>query len=341
MTLRVAINGYGRIGRSALRALYETGRRQQMQVVAINELAKPEGMVHLTQYDTSHGRFFLPVAYTDNALFVGEDPIALLSEADPARLPWSELGIDLVLECTGRFNRAEQCQAHLRAGAKKVLISNPADHAVDATIVYGVNHHLLTGNEQIVSNASCTTNCSVPVLQLLDNAFGIERGAITTIHSAMHDQQVIDAYHDDLRRTRAASQSIIPVDTRLARGIERILPHLHNKFEAIAVRVPTINVTAMDLSLTLTKRVDIDHINQTLEQASKQMLGILGYTQAPLVSVDFNHDSHSCVVDGSQTRVADGHLVKLLLWCDNEWGFANRMLDTALAMTTVKNSKKI
>lgn len=332
MTLRVAINGYGRIGRSALRALYESGRRDQIQIVAINELAQPQAMAHLTQFDTSHGRFHLPVEHRDGELLVGDDRIAILHQPELSKLPWADLNIDMVFECTGRFKTARACLPHLDAGAKQVLISNPADNQVDATIVYGVNHQTLTGQERIVSNASCTTNCSVPVLKLLDDAFGIERGAITTIHSMMHDQQVIDAYHDDLRRTRAASQSIIPVDTRLARGIERILPNLHNKLEAIAVRVPTTNVTAMDLSLTLTKRVDIEKINEFLAEASQLFPGIVGFTQAPLVSIDFNHDDHSCVIDGSQTRVADGHLVKLLLWCDNEWGFANRMLDTALAM---------
>ncbi|QIZ77464.1 erythrose-4-phosphate dehydrogenase [Ferrimonas lipolytica] len=336
MTLRVAINGYGRIGRSTLRALYESGHRDQIEIVAINELAKPEGIAHLTQFDTTHGRFHLPVNSAEGLLMVGDDRIQLFHQADPSQLPWAQLNIDVVFECTGSAKTAAACQAHLEAGAKRVLISNPADHHVDATVVYGVNHHELNGSERIVSNASCTTNCSVPVLKLLDDAFGIERGAITTIHSSMNDQQVIDAYHDDLRRTRAASQSIIPVDTRLARGIERILPNLHNKLEAIAVRVPTTNVTAMDLSLTLRDRVDIEQINQRLKQAIQQFPDIVGFTQAPLVSIDFNHDTHSCVIDGSQTRVADGHLVKLLLWCDNEWGFANRMLDTAVAMHTAE-----
>ncbi|SHH78802.1 erythrose-4-phosphate dehydrogenase [Ferrimonas marina] len=339
MTLRIAINGFGRIGRSTLRALYEGPHRDRIQVVAINELATPEAIAHLTQFDTTHGRFAQSVRHEPGTLWIGEDPIALLHQPDPSQLPWQTLGVDLVLECTGVLKTAADCQAHLQAGAGQVLISHPADAAVDATIVYGINHQTLTGQERIVSNASCTTNCSVPVLNLLHQAFGIERGAITTIHSAMHDQQVIDAYHDDLRRTRAASQSIIPVDTKLARGIERILPVLHDKFEAIAVRVPTTNVTAMDLSLTLTQRVDIASVNALLKQAAAQQLpGILDYTEAPLVSSDFNHDAHSCVVDGTQTRVSDGHLVKLLLWCDNEWGFANRMLDTALAMAAKRIS---
>ncbi|MBY6017783.1 erythrose-4-phosphate dehydrogenase [Halomonas denitrificans] len=333
MTLRVAINGFGRIGRSTLRALYETGLREQIRVVAINELAKPEAIAHLTQFDTTHGRFAQPVSVSDGWLHVGGDDIALFHQPDVSQLPWGELEIDLVMECSGVLKTRAECEAHCRAGAKRVLISHPADSAVDATVVFGVNHHRLTGEETVVSNASCTTNCSVPVITLLHEQFGIERGAITTIHSAMHDQQVIDAYHDDLRLTRAASQSIIPVDTKLARGIERIVPSLKNKFEAIAVRVPTTNVTAMDLSLTLRDRVDIATINGVLQTAAEGRLrGILNYTEAPLVSSDFNHDPHSCVVDGTQTRVSDGHLVKLLLWCDNEWGFANRMLDTALAL---------
>ncbi|GAA4878341.1 erythrose-4-phosphate dehydrogenase [Ferrimonas pelagia] len=335
MTLRVAINGFGRIGRSALRALYERGLQERITVVAINELATPAAIAHLTQFDTTHGRFGQPVSVSEGCLHIGSDRIALLHQPEPAQLPWQALGVDLVLECTGVLKTAAQCEAHLHAGAGKVLIAHPADSAVEATVVYGINHQRLTGRERIVSNASCTTNCSVPVLSLLHEAFGIERGAITTIHSAMHDQQVIDAYHEDLRRTRAASQSIIPVDTKLARGIERILPALHNKLEAIAVRVPTTNVTAMDLSLTLKRRVDIASVNQLLQRAAAHgpLKGLLDYTEAPLVSSDFNHDPHSCVVDGTQTRVSDGHLVKLLLWCDNEWGFANRMLDTALAMT--------
>lgn len=341
MTLRVAINGFGRIGRSTLRALYESGLRERICVVAINELAKPEAIAHLTQFDTTHGRFAQPVSVSEGVLHVGGDDIALFHQPEVSQLPWQELDIDLVLECSGVLKTRQQCEAHIAAGARQVLISHPADSAVDATVVFGVNHEVLTGNERVVSNASCTTNCSVPVITLLNEAFGIERGAITTIHSAMHDQQVIDAYHDDLRLTRAASQSIIPVDTKLARGIERILPELSNKFEAIAVRVPTTNVTAMDLSLTLRDRVDIASVNALLQEAAQgRFRGILNYTEAPLVSIDFNHDPHSCVVDGTQTRVSDGHLVKLLLWCDNEWGFANRMLDTALAMVSARTGSE-
>ncbi|MCH4294856.1 erythrose-4-phosphate dehydrogenase [Shewanella sp. 3B26] len=335
--IRVAINGYGRIGRSVLRALYESGKRGQMQLVAINELAKPEAIVHLTNYDTTHGRFHTRASFNEGMMHLGDDAIRLLAVEDAAALPWQELDVDLVFECTGALNDRQSAEAHIHAGARKVLISHPSSADVDATIVYGVNDASLKATDTVVSNASCTTNCLVPVIDVLDRHFGVKSGAITTIHSAMNDQQVIDAYHDDLRRTRAASQSIIPVDTKLARGIERILPQMKDKFEAISVRVPTINVTAIDLSVTLDTRVDIATINAALKAAADgSASGILGYTDEPLVSCDFNHDPRSSVVDGTQTRVSAGHLVKMLLWCDNEWGFANRMLDTALAMAATQ-----
>ncbi|WP_125717144.1 erythrose-4-phosphate dehydrogenase [Pseudoalteromonas rubra] len=336
MTIKLAINGFGRIGRNIVRALYESGRQRDIQIVAINELADPQGIAHLLKYDTSHGRFSFPVHLEAPYLTVGDDKIQLFSEADPSHLPWHALDVDVVLECTGVFHSRFHAQAHLRAGAKKVLFSHPADADVDATIVYGINDQELRGEHTIVSNGSCTTNCIVPVINVLDDAFGIGSGTITTIHASMHDQQVIDAYHPDLRRTRAASQSIIPVDTKLARGIERILPKFHGCFEAIAVRVPTINVTAMDLSVTLNSDVTIEQVNNALQQAASGPLrGILDYTEEPLVSVDFNHDPHSSIIDGTQTRVSQKRLAKLLVWCDNEWGFANRMLDTAAAMTQV------
>ncbi|MEC4728143.1 erythrose-4-phosphate dehydrogenase [Shewanella sp. D64] len=339
--IRVAINGYGRIGRSILRAVYETGKRAQIQIVAINELAKPEAMLHLTQYDTTHGRFqsLVQLDADGQKMLIGDDAITLLHESDPSKLPWGEMDIDIVYEATGVLSDRESCEAHIHAGAKQVLISHPSSSDVDATIVYGVNHHLLKAEHTVVSNASCTTNCIVPVIEVLDEHFTVKSGAITTIHSAMNDQQVIDAYHDDLRRTRAAGQSIIPVDTKLARGIERILPHMKDKFEAISVRVPTINVTAIDVSVTIESNVDIALVNQVLRQASKGLYkGVLGYTDEPLVSCDFNHDPRSSIVDGTQTRVSAGHLVKLLLWCDNEWGFANRMLDTSLEMIKAKRA---
>ncbi|MBU3825694.1 MAG: erythrose-4-phosphate dehydrogenase [Candidatus Oceanisphaera merdipullorum] len=330
--IRVAINGYGRIGRSILRAFYERGLQPYLKIVAINELAEPEAMAHLTRYDSSHGRFGEEVTLLPGAFEIGGDVIKLCHEPDPAKLPWRELGVDLVLECTGVLSSRSDAQRHISAGAKKVLFSHPGDNDLDATIVYGVNHQHLTGRETMISNASCTTNCVVPVIETLHRVFNIKCGNITTIHSAMNDQQVIDAYHSDLRRTRAASQSIIPVDTKLAKGVERILPHFAGKFEAISVRVPTINVTAMDLSVLVEHKATVDAVNQVLREAALGPLrGILGYTEAPLVSVDFNHDPHSSIIDGTQTRVSDANLIKMLMWCDNEWGFANRMLDTSLA----------
>jgi D-erythrose 4-phosphate dehydrogenase len=300
-------------------------------------LAKPEAICHLTQYDTTHGRFKHTVKLNGDQLLIGDDSIFLLNQPDANLLPWAELDIDIVYEATGSLIDRQACEAHIHAGAKQVLISHPSSADVDETIVYGVNHDLLRAEHTVISNASCTTNCIVPVIDVLDKHFEVKSGAITTIHSAMNDQQVIDAYHDDLRRTRAAGQSIIPVDTKLARGIERILPHMKDKFEAISVRVPTINVTAIDLSVTLEKKVNIEQINRVLQLASNGSFnGILGYTDEPLVSCDFNHDPRSSIVDGTQTRVSAGHLVKLLLWCDNEWGFANRMLDTSLAMIQAK-----
>lgn len=337
--IRIAINGFGRIGRNVLRALYESGRYRQIQVVAINELAEPEGIAHLLKYDTSHGRFNFPVELTFQTINVAGDNIQLVREAQIENLPWQSLDIDIVLECTGVYSSRKDAELHLAAGAKKVLFSNPCNSNadVDSTVIFGINEEQLLPEHQIVSNGSCTTNCIVPVIQVLDEAFGVDSGTITTIHSSMHDQQVIDAYHPDLRRTRAASQSIIPVDTKLAVGIERILPKFAGRFEAIAVRVPTINVTAMDLSVTLNKTVCIDEVNRALNDASADILdGILDYTEEPLVSSDFNHNPHSCIVDGTQTRVSHKNLVKTLVWCDNEWGFANRMLDTTLAMAQRK-----
>ncbi|MGL4769602.1 MAG: erythrose-4-phosphate dehydrogenase [Plesiomonas shigelloides] len=337
MTIRVAISGFGRIGRSVLRALYESGKREQMQVVAINELAAPEGIAHLLQYDSTHGRFSRSVCIDGETLDVDGDTIQLLHIRELEQLPWAELQVDVVLDCTGKFGSRADGEAHLRAGAGKVLFSHPADTDIDATVIYGVNHQLLKASDRIVSNGSCTTNCIVPIIKVLDETFGIDSGTVTTIHSAMHDQPVIDAYHSDLRRTRAAGQSIIPVDTKLARGIGRIFPKFSDRFEAIAVRVPTINVTAMDLSVTLSTDVKVCNVNHALAQAAQGVLrGIVDYTEAPLVSIDFNHDSHSAIVDGTQTRVSGTRLVKTLVWCDNEWGFANRMLDTTLAMATAR-----
>ena len=335
MTIRLAINGFGRIGRSVLRALYESDMRREMEVVVINELAEPAAIAHLLQYDSSHGRFFKKVHYEQQALFVEQDKIHLLHSSHIEPHLWRDHQIDLVLDCTGVFGHRSDGLAHIDAGAKKVLFSHPGGLDLDNTIIYGVNDKTLKSTDCIVSNGSCTTNCIVPVIKVLDEHFSIESGAITTIHSSLNDQQVIDAYHSDLRRARAASQSIIPVDTKLHLGIGRIFPKFADKFEAISVRVPTINVTAMDLSVTVRKNVKVCEVNQSLiDSAHSALRGIIGYTEAPLVSIDFNHDSHSAIVDGTQTRVSNQHLIKMLVWCDNEWGFANRMLDTAFAMAS-------
>lgn len=331
--LRVAINGFGRIGRNVLRALYEANRRDEIQVVAINELASPAGILHLLRYDTAHGRFGYDSHLCGHSLVVDGDRIQLLHVEPINELPWEALNVDIVLECTGVHGNRESGLQHIQQGAKKVLFSQPCQSDVDATVIYGVNHDELQASDTIVSNGSCTTNCIVPVIQALDDAFEVDSGTITTIHASMHDQQVIDAYHPDLRRTRAASQSIIPVDTKLSLGIERILPKFEGRFEAIAVRVPTINVTAMDLSVTVKSVVDVHSVNQVIKDATVGSLqGILDYTEEPLVSIDFNHDPHSSIVDGTQTRVSHKYLIKTLVWCDNEWGFAHRMLDTAILM---------
>ena len=334
MTIRIAISGFGRIGRSVVRALYEGNKKDIFTLVAINELAPAPGIAHLLKYDTTHGKFPFDVSQLDNKLIIDGDEIALTHIEHLCHLPWQEQNIDIVLDCTGKFGSKEEGMSHLNQGADKVLFSHPGGQDLDATIIYGINHQNLTATDKIVSNGSCTTNCIVPIIKVIDEAFSVESGSITTIHSSMHDQQVIDAYHKDLRRSRAASQSIIPVDTKLAAGIERILPQFKGRFEAIAVRVPTLNVTAMDLSLTVNQDASIIDINRVIKAAitNNDLLGILDYTEEPLVSVDFNHDPHSCIVDGSQTRVSHKRLIKMLIWCDNEWGFANRMLDTAQAM---------
>ncbi|MCT8342117.1 MULTISPECIES: erythrose-4-phosphate dehydrogenase [Photorhabdus] len=336
MTIKVAINGFGRIGRSILRALYESGRRAEIAVIAVNELADAEGIAHLLKYDSSHGRFAWDVRLNNDVLQVGDDNIRLFHQPDISMLPWQELGIDIVLDCSGIYGSRADGEAHLASGAKKVLFAHPGGNDLDATVVYGVNQHLLTAEDCIVSNASCTTNCIIPIIKLLDDEFEIESGTVTTIHASMNDQPVIDAYHKDLRRTRAASQSIIPVDTKLAAGITRIFPKFCDRFEAISVRVPTINVTAIDLSVTVKSSVTVKKINELMQKsAATSFRGIVDYTELPLVSTDFNHDPHSAIVDGTQTRVSGQHLIKTLVWCDNEWGFANRMLDTTLAMAAM------
>jgi erythrose-4-phosphate dehydrogenase len=330
--IRVAINGYGRIGRSVLRALYESGARDAVQVVAINEPADSKTIAHLTRYDSTHGRFSGVVDSTEHSLTVNGDSIQILHNEQLSQLPWGKLDIDVVLECSGTFSDRETAEQHLASGAKRVLFSQPAESTVDATIVYGINQQLLTGDETIVSAASCSTNCVVPVIKVLNDRFGIEGGVITTIHSAMNDQPVIDAYHHtDLRKTRAAMQSIIPVDTGLALGIDRLLPELTGRFQAQAMRVPTVNVSVIDLSVMLNTEVDNSAVNAALQAAANgELEGVLGYTEEPLASCDFNHDPRSGIVDASQTRVSQQKLVKVLIWFDNEWGYANRMLDTLL-----------
>jgi D-erythrose 4-phosphate dehydrogenase len=330
--VRCAINGYGRIGRSILRALYEY-RRWPIEIVAINDLAPPETIAHLTRFDSTHGRFRFPVELKETGLAVADDRIVLLRQDAPSPSLWSELDVDVVMECTGRIKSRSGAQVHLDAGAAKVLISNPADARVDATVVYGVNHHELTGGETILSNASCTSNCILPVIVALDRAFGIVCGNITTVHSAMNDQPVIDTACNDLSLCRAAGSSIVPVNTQLAKGIERLLPQFKDCFQTTAMRVPTQNVTAMDLNVWLKTGTAVEPINRVIAEAARgPMAGIMDYCDLPLASCDFNHDPHSSIVDGLQTRVSGGRLANLLVWCDNEWGFANRMLDTTTAV---------
>ncbi|GGN20149.1 MULTISPECIES: type I glyceraldehyde-3-phosphate dehydrogenase [Marinomonas] len=329
--LRVAINGYGRIGRSVLRALYENGYRDHIQVVAINELSDIETISYLTRYDTTHGRFPLPVSTQANQLLVGDDAIACFSCATPDELDWSSLELDMVLECSGSFSGREGAQAYLNAGVPRLLLSQPAAADVDATIVYGFNHHEIQVDHRIVSAASCTTNCLIPVLDIVKQFCGVVHGMTQTIHSAMNDQPVIDGYHTkDLRLTRAALSSIIPVDTGLARGITRMMPELEGKMGCNAVRVPTLNVSVIDLVLRTEQDVTVEQIHSQLEQAANsKYAGLMGFTTEAHASVDFNHDPRSVIIDSTQTQVIDRRMVKLLCWFDNEWGYANRMLDVA------------
>ena len=337
MAYRIAINGFGRIGRSILRALYESTDYPSLQIVAINDLANIETLAHLTRYDSTHGRFLgtVEVEKTSGDLLVNGDPIAVSQISDLSALPWQGSDVDLVMECSGAFTDRAQAECHLQAGARRVLFSQPAESDVDATLVYGINHELLSAAASIVSNASCTTNCIVPVLKALDQSFGVLSGVITTIHSAMNDQPVIDSYHNsDLRKTRSAMQSIIPVDTELARGIERILPHLQGLLKAQAIRVPTVNVSAMDLTVSLRCSATSEQINEALRDFAKELPpNVLGVSDELLASCDYNHDPRSAVVDSNQTRVAPNNLVKLLVWFDNEWAYANRMLDVAQLMS--------
>jgi D-erythrose 4-phosphate dehydrogenase len=339
MSYRIAINGYGRIGRCVLRALHESRAWPDLQIVAINDLTDTHSLVYLTRYDSTHGRFPGKVEGRDGLLSIDGQDVQVFSESDISRLPWGALGVDLVMDCTGAFSDRATAALHLDSGAQRVLISHPAQSDVDATIIYGVNHKSLMRDHRIISNASCTTNCVVPVIQCLDAAFGIENGVITTIHSAMNDQPVIDAFHHhDLRKTRSAVQSIIPVNTEIDKGIGRILPHLEGRFAAQAMRVPTINVSAIDLTVTLRTDVSMDSVNAAIRQGARDSLPfVLDCTDEPLASCDFNHDPRSAIVDLSQTRVSGTRLVKVLAWFDNEWAFANRMLDVAETIRQLDN----
>lgn len=336
MSIKVAINGYGRIGRNVMRALYESGRRQDIQVVAINDLGDVDINAYLTKRDTTHGNFAGEVSVDQGDLIINGDRIKVLSERNPSALPWQDLGVDIVFECTGLFATREKASMHLQAGAKKVLISAPGGSDVDATVVYGVNHQVLKASDQIVSNASCTTNCLAPVAKVLNDAFGIESGIMNTVHAYTNDQQLIDVYHKDVRRARSATQSMIPTKTGAAAAVGLVLPELNGKLDGFAIRVPTINVSVVDFSFIAQKEVSVDAINQVMQSASQNELkGVLSYQDEQLVSVDFNHNPHSSNFDSTQTKVL-GQLVKVLSWYDNEWGFSNRMLDTALAMYKAK-----
>lgn len=325
--IRLAINGYGRIGRCILRALYENNYRNHLQVVAINEPADLTTITHLTKYDSTHGRFIAQVKQQDACLIVNDDRIAISHETDIDALNWSDHNVDIVLECSGQYDQQSQIEKHLKAGAKRVLLSQPGQADIK-TLVYGLNHNALKASDQIISAASCTSNSLVPVIDVLHKAFGIEHGVITTIHSLMNDQPVLDAYHNtDLRKTRAASDSIIPVNTGLAAGIERLLPQLKGRFEARALRVPVTNVSLLDVCVQLTSPQAVENVNNALQLAAEnELIDILGVSDEPLASCDYNHDTRSAIVDLAQTRCS-GSLAHILLWFDNEWAFANRMLD--------------
>ncbi|MDB6096703.1 MAG: gapA [Francisellaceae bacterium] len=332
MSIRVAINGYGRIGRNILRALYEAKRTHEIQIVAINDLGNVETNAHLTQYDTTHGPFKGSVKTEKDFLIINDDKIKVLAERNPENLPWKELSIDVVLECTGFFATKEKASLHIKAGAKKVLISAPAGKEVDATIVYGINHSILRKEHTVISNASCTTNCLAPIVKPLHQKIGLESGLMTTIHAYTNDQVLTDVYHEDLRRARSATQSMIPTKTGAAAAVGLVMPELDGKLDGFAMRVPTINVSVVDLSFIASRNTTVDEVNNILiEAANNELKNILTINKAPLVSVDFNHNPSSSVFDTTQTKVI-GKLVKVLAWYDNEWGFSNRMLDTALAL---------
>ena len=337
MTIRVAINGYGRIGRNVLRAHYESGKKHDIEIVAINDLGKPETNAHLTQYDTAHGKFNGEVKVEGDYLVVNGDKIKVLAERDPSKLPWKDLNVDVVLECTGLFTSKEKASAHLAGGAKKVIISAPGGKDVDATIVYGVNQGVLKASDTVISNASCTTNCLAPLAKPLQDKIGVVNGLMTTVHAFTNDQVLTDVYHSDLRRARSATQSMIPTKTGAAAAVGLVLPELNGKLDGFAVRVPTINVSLVDLSFIAARDTTVEEVHKILKEASesKELKGILNYNDKPLVSVDFNHCPASSTFDSTLTKVS-GRLVKVTSWYDNEWGFSNRMLDTTVALMNAK-----
>ena len=332
MAIKVGINGYGRIGRNILRALYESKRNGEVQIVALNDLGDAKTNAHLTRYDTAHGKFPGEVKVDGDSLVVNGDRIKVLAERDPAKLPWGDLGVEYVLECTGLFTSKAKAGAHLKGGAKKVIISAPGGDDVDATVVYGVNHNVLKSSHTVVSNASCTTNCLAPVAKVLHDKVGISAGIMTTIHSYTNDQVLTDVYHSDLRRARSATMSQIPTKTGAAAAVGLVLPELKGKLDGFAVRVPTINVSLVDLTFTAKRATSVEEVNKIMQEAAQGYLkNILAYNDGPLVSVDFNHDPHSSTFDATLTKVIDGTLVKVCSWYDNEWGFSNRMIDSVVA----------
>jgi glyceraldehyde 3-phosphate dehydrogenase len=337
MAIKVGINGYGRIGRNILRALYESGRTGEIQIVAINDLGDAKTNAHLTRYDTAHGKFKGTVEVDGDSIVVNGDRIKVLAERDPSKLPWGALGVDMVFECTGIFTSKAKASLHVAGGAKKVLISAPGGADVDATVVFGVNHDVLKSDFTVVSNASCTTNCLAPLAKVLNDSLGIASGLMTTIHSYTNDQVLTDVYHEDLRRARSATMSMIPAKTGAAAAVGLVLPQLKGKLDGFAIRVPTINVSLVDLTFTPGRATTIDEVNKIVKAAADGPLkGILAYTDAPLVSVDYNHDPASSTYDATLTKIIDGKLVKVCSWYDNEWGFSNRMLDTAVAWSKAK-----
>ena len=337
MTVRVAINGYGRIGRNILRSHYESGKSHDLQVVAINDLGPAETNAHLTRYDTTHGKFPGEVQVDGDHMVVNGDRIKVFAQRDPAQIPWGSLGVDVVLESTGFFTSKEKASAHLKGGAKKVIISAPGGKDVDATVVFGVNHGTLKASHTVISNASCTTNCLAPLVKPLHDAIGVVNGLMTTVHAYTNDQVLTDVFHEDLRRARSATHSMIPTKTGAAAAVGLVLPELNGKLDGYAIRVPTINVSIVDLSFISARDTTVDEVNGIMKKASESadLKGILGYNKGPLVSVDFNHDPRSSVFDATLTKVS-GRLVKVSSWYDNEWGFSNRMLDVAIALMQAK-----